>query len=125
MQPVDEFTVSVDRRDDAVIVAVSGELDVATAPELRLVLDDVHGAASAGSRMLIVDLSAVEFLDSTALGVLVSTLRRTDEAGGVFRVVVTHPHVLKVFRVTNLDHLMSVYATVDEALVDSRDAADR
>ena len=95
------------------MVAVSGELDVHTAPELQAELDRLSRPAGAA---VIVDLSDVAFIDSTGLGVLVSTLKHVREAGGTLDVVVVAPRVLKVFALTGLDVVIPLHATLAEAL---------
>jgi len=118
---------------EAVVVAVVGEVDVATAPQLDAVLSDL---IAGGAVTLVVDLSEVAFLDSTGLGVLVKAVKRTREAalaaeplgeaalaaepsgeaaGGV-TVVTGSPRVLKVLAITGLDKAIPVHATVDAAL---------
>lgn len=65
---------------------------------------------------LIVDLTDVSFIDSTGLGVLVTALKHTREAGGSLDVVVAAPRVLKVLALTGLDVVIPLHATLDEAL---------
>lgn len=65
---------------------------------------------------LIVDLTEVSFIDSTGLGVLVTALKHTREAGGSLDVVVAAPRVLKVLALTGLDVVIPLHATLDEAL---------
>jgi anti-sigma B factor antagonist len=78
---------------------VQGELDLAVAPWLRDQLDALYvgGAAS-----IVVDLSAATFLDSTALGVLVSALNRSRERGGLVHLIVQEPQILRVLTITGL-----------------------
>jgi anti-sigma B factor antagonist len=64
---------------DATVVLVRGELDIATAPLLRERLDDL---LSSGTSAFTVDLSAMTFIDSTGLGVIVGAFKRSREAGG-------------------------------------------
>ena len=85
--------------DDVAVVTVEGEVDLYTAPEFKEVL---LGAVDEGARHVIVDLSAVTFVDSTALGVLVVAGRRCTDAGGELRLVGLRPHVRKVFDITGL-----------------------
>jgi anti-sigma B factor antagonist len=98
------------------VVAVRGEIDVATAPELR---NRLLEAAQAGHNTVVVDLSEVSFLDSTALGVLVGSLKRLRAAGGDLPLVVTGRSVTKVLEITGLADVFSVFATVGEAVVAS------
>jgi anti-sigma B factor antagonist len=93
------------------IVAAQGEVDVASSPAL---LQAVTEAIKDG-RKVVVDLSAVSFLDSTGLGVLVQALNESTEAGGTLRLVVTDPNVLKVFEVTALDDVFDIHASVTSA----------
>ena len=60
------------------VIAVSGEIDVATAPQLR---ECLHRVIAQGESTIVLDLLGVTFLDSTALGVLVGALKRCREAG--------------------------------------------
>jgi len=66
--------------------------------------------------VVVVDLLGVTFMDSTALGVLVGALKRCRQAGGSMRIVVADPRVLKVFEITGLTELFSLFATLDEAV---------
>lgn len=107
------FEIVEEVRDGVPIVAVSGEIDVATAPPLR---ERLQAQSASGPATLIVDLSAVTFLDSTALGVLVGALKRCREAGGNLPLVITEPRILKVFEITGLTDVFPIHSTVGEAL---------
>ncbi len=107
--------ISIDSRqqDDRTVVEVSGEVDVSTADALDAKLTEL---TDAGATDLVVDLSKVEFLDSTGLGVLVKTLKHVREHDGSLAVVASSERIAKVFRITGLDSAMPLSATVDEAL---------
>jgi len=105
-------SISTDVGDGAVIVHVKGDLDVYTAPRLKEALDE----GSAGGGRLILDLSEVDFIDSTALGVLVGTLQETEASGSVFRLVVDDPFLLKIFHITGFDGVFSIFPQVEDAL---------
>jgi anti-sigma B factor antagonist len=110
-----ELTFDIAERwsGDIPVLTVSGEIDVATAPQLR----DHLGTPEIGeATIVVVDLTEVSFLDSTALGVLVGAHRRRSEAGGEIRLVVTEPRILKVFEITDLIRVFRIVGTVDEAL---------
>jgi anti-sigma B factor antagonist len=102
----------------AVVATLSGELDAHDAPRLREVF--VNAVAllgeTEGRRLFVLDLSRVEFLDSTALGTMIGALRRVREAGGEMRVVLPESQALRIFEVTGLDQVLDVYATKDAAL---------
>jgi len=97
------------------VVQVKGEVDVYTAPELDAELTRL---AEAGRFNVVVDLSRVDFLDSTGLGVLVKALKRTRENGGSLVVVATADRITKVFRITGLDAAIPLYASVDDVWAD-------
>lgn len=105
------FEISEDD-GDVPVVSVVGEIDVATAPQLR---DRLLGRVASGSSTVAVNLLDVTFLDSTALGVLVGALKRCREAGGDLRLVVSEPRILKVFEITGLTEVFTIYGSVDEA----------
>ena len=94
------------------MVAVAGEIDVAAAPRLR---EALIASAAEGHKRVVVDLRATEFLDSTGLGALVTGLKRIRAQGGEMRVVCTAPRVCKVFEITSLDRVLSLFDTVEEA----------
>ena len=79
------------------------------AARLSEVIDEAPSA-------LVLDLSGVTFLDSMALGVLLSGLKRLGESDGRLRVVIPRPEVRRIFEVTLLDRLFDIDASRDEAL---------
>jgi anti-sigma B factor antagonist len=108
----------VERRPDerTVVISCEGELDLATAPQLKWRLVNALEGELAG---IVVDLSEVTFMDSTALGVLVG-VRRGLGLGARLAVVCTHPGVLNIFQVSGLDGAFEIFATRDEALAHVR-----
>jgi anti-sigma B factor antagonist len=107
------FEIAEKRVDGVSVVTVTGEIDVATAPDLK---ECLVAQASDGVSAIVVDLSGVSFIDSTALGVLVGAFRRQEEAGGTLKLVVTEPRILKVLEITALTSVFPVFASVDEAV---------
>jgi anti-sigma B factor antagonist len=108
-----DLGLDVTERDGAAILAVSGEVDVATVPRLR---EQLHGLVAQGSNRIIVDLDGVDFLDSTGLGVLVGALKRVRSNDGELSLVCTQPRIRKVFEVTGLTKVFSLFDSVDEAV---------
>jgi len=107
--------LDVSTREEAgrVVVVAIGEVDVYTAPQLDAELSRL---TTEGRTDLVVDLARVDFLDSTGLSVLVKALKRVREADGRLDVVVTSERVAKVFRITGLDQLIPLHATLADAL---------
>jgi anti-sigma B factor antagonist len=107
--------LEVSTREEAgrVVVVAIGEVDIFTAPQLDAELSRL---TADGRTDLVVDLASVDFLDSTGLSVLVKALKRVREADGRLDIVVTSDRVAKVFRITGLDQLIPLHATLADAL---------
>lgn len=95
------------------VVAVGGEIDVYTAPKLR---DKITELVGAGTYQIVVDLQAVEFLDSTGLGVLVGGLKKVRAHDGSLQLVCTQERLLKIFRITGLVKVFEIHESADAAL---------
>ena len=108
-----DLGLDVTERDGCSVLAVSGEVDVATVPRLR---EQLHGLVAQGSNRIIVDLDGVDFLDSTGLGVLVGALKRVRSNDGELSLVCTQPRIRKVFEVTGLTKVFSLFDSVDDAV---------
>jgi anti-sigma B factor antagonist len=95
------------------VLVVTGELDLFGVPDLKRRLAEL---IERGIWRVVVDLSAVTFLDSTALGALLGGMRRLRARGGDLLVVNTDPGITQLLRVTGLDQMLAVLATREEAL---------
>jgi len=95
------------------VIEVGGEIDVYTAPRLR---ERLIGLVEGGNYQLIVNMEAVEFLDSTGLGVLVGGLKRVRAQDGGIDLVCTQSRILRIFRITGLNKVFSIFETVAEAI---------
>jgi anti-sigma B factor antagonist len=93
---------------DVPVVALTGEIDLAVAPSLQKRLNLL---LSRGSTTIVVDLLGATFLDSIALGVLVSTMDECRKAGGDLHLVVTEPRILKVLKITGLADTFTIHST--------------
>jgi anti-sigma B factor antagonist len=113
-RPFGIFQRELDRRTS--VIAIEGELDLATAPRLKWMLID---ALEAGHEELIVDLSPTIFIDSTALGVLV-VVNRSLGVDARMAIVCPRGNVLKIFELSGLDGMFMICSTIDEALAYTR-----
>jgi anti-sigma B factor antagonist len=95
------------------VVNVYGELDVATAPDLR---EQLIGLVGEGRTRLVLDLDGVDFLDSTGLGTVVSALKRARTHGGDLRLVCTQARITRLFEITGLDKAVPLLPTLDAAV---------
>lgn len=100
---------------DAIVYRLRGSLDLSTSPSLRAALVE---AANEGKHDIIVDLSHIEFLDSTGLGAIIGGHRRALENGGRVRLIVNEGPILRLFAITGLMAILSVYGSLDAALND-------
>jgi len=95
------------------VVTVFGELDLVSAPAFRARL---YQEIDLGARSFVVDLTGVDFIDSTALGALVGALKRARESGGEIALTCPHERLLSVFRITALDRVFALRPTLSEAV---------
>ncbi|HEX6076283.1 MAG TPA: STAS domain-containing protein [Micromonosporaceae bacterium] len=98
----------------AAVVILSGDLDLATASELRNTLQE----ALTERKHLVLDMADLRFLDSTGIGVLVRVHKKATAVGGVLAFAEVPGNVTKILEVTCLDRIFPVYATVEAALSD-------
>jgi anti-anti-sigma factor len=107
------FELRSTRVGDAVVVAIVGEIDMATAPEVSRAIDSVHG----GAARVIVDLSEVTFLDSSALNAFVQSQQELAQHDVAFRIVSPADHAVRnVFEITRLTEPLSVVDSLADAL---------
>ena len=95
------------------MLTLSGELDAYDAPTLRTAFTE---AAAGDGGLVVLDLSAVTFLDSTVLGTVVGLLRRVREHGGELRVVLPETEARRIFELTALERSLDVYPSRSSAV---------
>ena len=106
--------ISLERPDDAhIVLALSGRLDLASAPDLRAAITTTvhHGAPR-----VVLDLGRVPFIDSSGLGALVGGLKQARDAGGDLRIARPQPEVLDILSLMRLDRVLEPYDSLDAAL---------
>jgi anti-sigma B factor antagonist len=108
-----DLTLATNEVEGATIIAVGGEIDVYTAPKLR---DKITELVADGVYDIIVDMEAVEFLDSTGLGVLVGGLKKVRAHDGSLQLICTQDRLLKIFRITGLAKVFVIHDSADGAL---------
>jgi len=98
-----------------VVLAPQGKFNLVAAPPIKARIDDLVGA---GKTHIVVDLHAVDFIDSSGLGALIGGLKAARQQGGDLRIAAAGVQVRGVLKLTNLDRILSPYGTVAEALDD-------
>jgi anti-sigma B factor antagonist len=99
--------------NDTALISLAGEVDLYTAPEFKQQLLEVIGQ---GSKTVLVDLTDTTFIDSTTLGVLVGGVKRLRPNGGQLALICNDRNITKIFEITGLDRVFTIYPTRDEAV---------
>jgi anti-sigma B factor antagonist len=109
---VAELRLSSERRGGSLVVAIGGELDIVTSRQL-----DEHLTRSRGKdRRVVLDLSDVEFMDTSSLAVIVGHWKRLEASGGTLVLAGARYRYTKTLWITGLADRLPMYDTVDEAL---------
>ena len=98
---------------DAYVISLTGEVDLYTAPEFKQQLLDV---IAKGAKNVVVDFTETTFIDSTTLGVLVGGVKRLRTNDGQLSLVCSDRNITKIFEITGLDRVFTIYPTRDEAV---------
>ena len=107
-----ELSFSTEPRGASVVVSVRGELDITS----RQRFDDCLSEAAASSDRVILDMSAVDFMDTSALAVIVGHWRRQVAAGGMLLLAGARYRYTRALWITGLADRLPMYGSVDEAL---------
>jgi anti-sigma B factor antagonist len=121
-RPESDITVTRRSGERAEIIAVAGEIDIATCGQFRAAL---LAAVEEGPGSVIVDMAGVSWLDSTGLGVIVGALKKARDRGGTVQVAAVPDQIAKRLLVTGLARLLGMHATVDDALALAGQACSR
>jgi anti-sigma B factor antagonist len=107
------FRVEVRNEDHAAVVTVSGELDLASSPALEEELDRV---VSSQTPLVVIDLRALEFMDSTGLSVLIRAHQRAEERGLRFGLVRGSQQVQRLLSLTGVAERLTLVDAPEELL---------
>jgi anti-sigma B factor antagonist len=102
---------------DAAVVALAGDLDMASVPAVR---EGLLSLLRPGASRLVIDMSAVRYADASGLMALVSTRRRAVLLGGTLHLAALQPEVARVLTVTGLSRHLATYLTVQDAVAGGR-----
>ena len=92
--------------EGAHVIRVRGEIHVSTAPEFT---QRLSAAIESGKTAMVLDMSGVEFIDSTGLSVLLNGLRLVTQMHGRMAIVCANPTVLRLFEITSLDETFDIF----------------
>jgi anti-sigma B factor antagonist len=99
---------------DIAVIRGAGKLNMVTAPELRAL---VLRVIAEGENKVVVDLSGIEFMDSSGLGALVGCLKTARQAGGDLRMAAPSPQVSMVLKLSNLDRVLASFDNAEAAFL--------
>ena len=112
----DELSINIttEHEGETVIFKLTGSLDIATSPSVRAALLEETGEGK--KHDVVVDLTGLEFLDSTGLGALIGAQRRALEHGAEVRLVVSDGPIARLLNITGLVRVFGVYPSLDAAI---------
>jgi anti-sigma B factor antagonist len=113
---VDGLELSAEQRGDDFVVTVAGDLDIVTSPAL----DECLKTAQVTGSRVVLDLSGVDFMDTSALAVIVGHWKRLEAAGGSLALAGARYRYTKTLWITGLADRLSLYDSVEAALTAGR-----
>jgi anti-sigma B factor antagonist len=108
-----EENLLVQQHDEQVVITLPEEIDVTNSPRLRKALLAVIGRQPG---VVIADMSATTFCDSSGMNAIVTAYRQAVAAGGDLRLVIRHPAARRVFELSGIDTVISTYPDLPAAL---------
>ena len=105
--------VHISNHQDAAVIEVRGEVDLYTSPQVR---EAIVGVTRRRTPLVIVDLTGVDYMDSSGVATLVEGLQFCRGYGGAFRLVGLGETVRQVFRFAKLDTVFDICPSAGEAL---------
>jgi anti-sigma B factor antagonist len=116
-----DFELTEEHLDEHnVVLRVVGEIHASTAPAFS---ERLNAAISEGRTGVVLDLTGVEFIDSTGLSMLLNGLRRVTRVRGAMVLACANPTVLRLFEITKLDSTFEIVPSCDEAIARIRQLA--
>ncbi len=112
MIQIEQKTYTTQEGNDVIVLTPIGRLDITTALEFRLKLQECISI----SHHLVINLGQVNFIDSSGLTSLVAGMRDADKVKGSFRICNVHSEAKLVFEVTMMDSVFKIFETESEAL---------
>jgi anti-anti-sigma factor len=107
------FSLRTEVVDDAVVVTVTGELDLLTVPELR---EALSAAVDAGTGRIVLDLVGVSFIDSVSIAAIVNSRRRLGPRGRLAVAIVPDSYSMLIFEIGGVGSIVELFDTREAAL---------
>lgn len=121
MDSVEEAWLSSQSRGDCMVITIRGDLDIVTSPQL----DECLSESESTHTRIILDLTHVDFLDTSALAVIVGHWKKAEAAGGTLALAGARYRYTKTLWITGLADKLTLYETVDEGVLAQAKAASQ
>ncbi len=99
--------------NNIIILDINGEIDLYNAPEIK---ENIKGHMESGKVNIIINLDKVSYIDSSGIGVLISSLSNLKKAGGALKIINVYASVRKVFELTKLTSFFDIYDNENDAV---------
>ena len=109
---MDGTGIFAESHGDSLVISIHGDLDIVTSPRL----DDLLTQAQATYRRIIIDLTNVDFLDTSALAVIVGHWKKLESDGGMLALAGARYRYTKTLWITGLADRLTLYGSVEEGL---------
>jgi len=96
----------------SIVVAFTGEVDLEHSPQAREILLEQVGRR----RRVLVDLSGVDYIDSSGIASLVEAFQKAKKTGTSFALAAPNPAALRVLELARLDRVFRIYPSLEDAL---------
>lgn len=106
-----ELTERYDAQANVWVAAVSGEVDIYDAPQMK---ERLHALIDRTPADLTLDCADLIYIDSTGMGVLISVLKHLKDIGKEMRIVNLSPYIYKIFSITGLQNIFTIEVSGDE-----------
>ena len=114
--------IDVKKENDVVVVAVEGDLDINTSPDLRDKFEELIGQ---GENQYVIDLAGVPFMDSSGIAALVSLYKRVRIGAGDVKLCSIQAEVLKIFELTRLNRVFQIFDSRADAVATAAPASPK
>lgn len=121
-QEINRFSYNIKSEDGITIFELIGELDMYTLPRAQEIVDMLVEQERFN---ILMDLSRLEYIDSSGIGFFTATLKILRDHNGDLKIVNLHPYIKRLFDLIHLDYFISIYDNIDEAISDFKDNISR
>jgi anti-sigma B factor antagonist len=105
--------ITIRESNDVVIMDINGEIDLYNVPDIK---ETIKAQMEGSKTNIIINLDKVSYIDSSGIGVLISSLSNLKKAGGSLKIINVYASVRKVFELTKLTSFFDIYDSEQEAL---------